>query len=598
MGKESLGSALILGLPKMLLHVFCILLAMLVQVTSQVASRPNYVLFLADDLGIGDVGCYGNDTLRTPAIDHLAAEGVLLTQHIAAASVCTPSRAAFLTGRYPIRYGMTSTTRLRLFLFAASSGGLPLGEITFAKLLKNHGYATGMIGKWHLGMNCEKANDHCYHPLNHGFDYFYGIPLNNLRDCHIGKGSVFTAGSKQNINNAAPYALGLFFTLLATWLCGVLPIHSRKLLLPTLTLCALLGLLMLFFSQFRNWNCILMENNEIIQQPINFENLTQRIVYQAIRFIERNNDGPFLLYVPFAHVHTAHFAANAFRGSSKHGVYGDSVHELDWAVGEIVNALDRLHLSQNTLVYFSSDQGGHLEEMSPTGAVFGGNNGIYKGGKGMGGFEGGIRVPAILRWPEMLPASRKVDSATSNMDIFSTILTLAGIPLPQDRIIDGKDIFPLLQGETNESQHEFLFHYCSSYLNAVRWSPPNSKSLWKVIYFSPIFQPAGSNACHDTHLCHCFGDFVEQHEPPLVFDLIQDPEECHPLESKDFLTQQRVLDAVSKAVEKHQQSLFPVPSQLSVNNILWKPWLQMCCGALPYCTCDQDKTPPWEGRVL
>uniref|UniRef100_UPI00358E581E steryl-sulfatase-like isoform X2 n=1 Tax=Myxine glutinosa TaxID=7769 RepID=UPI00358E581E len=577
----------------MLLRALCILLTMLMHVASQAAPRPNYVLFLADDLGIGDVGCYGNDT--TPAIDRLATEGVLLTQHIAAASVCTPSRAAFLTGRYPIRNGLISTTRIRLFLFAASSGGLPQSEITFAKLLKNHGYATGMIGKWHLGMNCETANDHCYHPLNHGFDYFYGIPLNNVRDCHIGQGSVFGSGTKQMIKDESPYVLGLIFAVLASWLCGVLPFRGRILLLPIITLCALLGLLVLFFSQFQNWNCILMENHEIIQQPINFENLTQRIVHQAIRFIESNVEGPFLLYVPFVHVHTAHFAANAFRGSSKHGVYGDSVHELDWAVGEIVKALDRLHLSQNTLVYFSSDQGGHLEEISDTGVVLGGNNGIYKGGKAMGGFEGGIRVPAIVRWPGVLPASRRVDSATSNMDIFSTVLALAGISLPQDRIIDGKDLFPLLQGETNASQHEFLFHYCSLYLNAVRWTPPNSKSVWKVIYFSPIFYPPGSNACYHTHVCYCYGDFVEQHEPPLVFDLIQDPEESRPLEPKDFLTQKRVLDAVNKAVEKHKESLFPVPSQLSLNNILWKPWLQMCCGTFPYCTCDRDRTPPWEG---
>ncbi|KAL6093751.1 hypothetical protein STEG23_037296 [Scotinomys teguina] len=155
--------------------------------------RPNFVLIMADDLGIGDPGCYGNTTLRTPNIDRLAREGTKLTQHLAASPLCTPSRAAFFTGRYPVRSGMASHNRVGVFLFTASSGGLPPREVTFARLLQGRGYATGLVGKWHLGLNCRRRDDFCHHPLRHGFEFFHGIPLTNLRDCRAGAGTVFGA---------------------------------------------------------------------------------------------------------------------------------------------------------------------------------------------------------------------------------------------------------------------------------------------------------------------------------------------------------------------------------------------------------------------
>ncbi|KAJ8252874.1 hypothetical protein GJAV_G00206530 [Gymnothorax javanicus] len=151
--------------------------------------RPNFILMMVDDLGIGDVGCYGNDTIRTPNIDRLAKEGVKLTQHIAAAPLCTPSRAAFLTGRYALRSGLGKNGRVQVILFLGASGGLPQSEITFAKLLQKQGYSTGIVGKWHLGVSCENRNDHCHHPNQHGFDYYYGIPFTNVDDCKPGEGS-------------------------------------------------------------------------------------------------------------------------------------------------------------------------------------------------------------------------------------------------------------------------------------------------------------------------------------------------------------------------------------------------------------------------
>ncbi|XP_078452012.1 steryl-sulfatase-like [Lampetra fluviatilis] len=555
--------------------------------------RPNFVLMMADDLGIGDVGCYGNHTIKTPNIDRLAQEGVKLTQHIAAASLCTPSRAAFLTGRYPVRSGMASRGSLRVFIFNANSGGLPTSEITFPKLLKEQGYSTAIIGKWHQGLNCDVAGDHCHHPLSHGFDYFYGMPMTNLRDCKQGEGSVIIAGSYKLVIHFATYSLPLLLALLLSHLAGLVRIPRIIWFTFGVVLMSVIGLVVFVMSHSRMLNCILMLNHEVIQQPIVFENLTQRIVSQAIGYIDRNRDGPFMLFLSFVHVHTALFAAKRFHGTSKHGFYGDNVHEMDWAVGEVVNHLEKLGLSDNTLVYFTSDQGGHLEEISDSGDVEGGWNGIYRGGKSMGGFDGGIRVPAILRWPGVLPASVQVDQPTSLMDIYPTVLSLAGASLPQGRVIDGKDLLPLLLGNQSYSEHEFLFHYCGTYLNAVRWVPRDSQLIWKVHFFSPVFSPAGSNGCYNTVICHCQGNFVQTHDPPLVFEMQSDPSESSPLAVTSAAVQ-AVLAVVQRAVSSHQQSLTPVPSQFSLNNLLWKPWLQPCCGFLPSCGCDNDVTLPHE----
>ncbi|XP_032039375.1 steryl-sulfatase isoform X3 [Aythya fuligula] len=390
-------------------------------------SNPNVVLLMADDLGIGDLGCYGNRTLRTPYIDRLAKEGVTLTQHIAASPLCTPSRAAFLTGRYPIRSGMAAFSRVGVFLFSASSGGLPSEEITFSKLLKQRGYATALI---------------------------------------------------------------------------------------------------------------------------------------------------------------ALYASDMFRGKSKHGLYGDAVEEMDWSVGQILNVLEKYNLRNKTLIYFSSDQGAHIEEISSSGEVHGGYNGIYKGGKSTN-WEGGIRVPGLLRWPGMIPAGTYMDEPTSNMDIFPTIVKLAGAQLPNDRIIDGHDLMPLLQGKVTRSKHEFLFHYCNAYLNAVRWHPGNSESVWKAFFFTPNFNPEDSNGCYDSHVCFCHGGFITRHDPPLLFDLSRDPEEKVPLTPKTERRFYEILRVIQLAVANHTRSLQAVPDQLSWDNLLWKPWLQPCCSSLfQSCYCD------------
>uniref|UniRef100_A0A2D4MQH0 Sulfatase N-terminal domain-containing protein n=2 Tax=Micrurus spixii TaxID=129469 RepID=A0A2D4MQH0_9SAUR len=551
-------------------------------------SKHNIILFMVDDLGIGDLGCYGNTSLRTPNIDNLANGGIKLTHHVAASPLCTPSRAAFLTGRYPIRSGMASLNRLGVFLFSASSGGLPVEEITFAKLLQQEGYSTGLIGKWHLGLNCNSSHDFCHHPLNHGFDHFYGIPVNNIRDCKPGDGSVFIKGIKMYIPSTLQITGISLITLEVMHYIGFFKIPHRMVGYFFLLVVTLMAIIFLFFNNFRQLNCFLMRNYTITQQPWIYENLTQRFTEDAKHFIRRNIDKPFLLFLSYPQVHTALYASLAFRGKSKHGLYGDAVEEVDWSVGQILQVLDQWNLSKHTLVYFTSDQGAHLEEISDNGEVHGGHNGIFKGGKSTN-WEGGIRVPGLLYWPGILDPGKHIYSPTSNMDIFPTIIKLAGASLPNDRIIDGHDLMPLLQGNALQSEHEFLFHYCNAYLNAVQWHPRNSNSIWKIFYFTPNFSPKESNGCYDYHVCFCHGPYVTYHDPPLLFDLFKDPEENNPLTPETESHFHEILQTIHHAVENHTKSILAVPNQFSLGHILWKPWLQPCCSSLlQWCYCNHE----------
>ncbi|XP_012863991.1 steryl-sulfatase [Echinops telfairi] len=301
-----------------------------------------------------------------------------------------------------------------------------------------------------------------------------------------------------------------------------------------------------------------------------------------------NAERPFLLVLSYLHVHTAHFSSPDFAGHSQHGAYGDAAEEMDWSLGQVLDVLDDTKLANNTFVYFSSDHGAHVEEVTTKGEHHGGSNGIYKGGKA-NNWEGGIRVPGILRWPGVIPAGQEVHEPTSNMDIFPTVAKLAGSPLPDDRIIDGRDLMPLLQGQSPRSEHEFLFHYCNSYLNAVRWHPRDSTSIWKAFYFTPKFTPQGSNGCFSTHVCFCHGHFVTRHRPPLLFDLSRDPRERTPLTPETEPRFHDILRAMQEAADGHRATLTAAPDQLSVGNLLWKPWLQLCCSSPRLaCRCDKE----------
>jgi len=354
--------------------------------------KPNIIIFFMDDMGFADISCYGAKNIQTPNIDSLAENGVKFSTFYSSAPVCSPSRAGLLTGRLPLRMHIQnvffSTKTLKGHLINAyvlknayGVKGLLEDEITIPEVLREAGYATGMLGKWHLG----DKSPHL--PNDKGFDFFYGAHYSN---------------------DMTPYAI---------------------------------------------W-----KNREIDQPaPADQDNLTKSLTREGVQFIRENKDQPFFLHYCQPFPHDPLHASEEFRGTSKGGLYGDAVQEVDWSVGEILKTLDELNLRENTLIIFTSDNGPWHE----------GNPGYHRGRKGLP-FEGGQRVPFIASFPGVIPKGIEIDEMAMNTDIFPTILNLLGISLPQDRIYDGKNIMPLMDGKEKESPHDYLFYHWGKNILAVR----------------------------------------------------------------------------------------------------------------------------------
>ncbi|KAG7172890.1 Arylsulfatase H-like [Homarus americanus] len=388
------------------------------QQLKQQERRPNVVVLIADDLGIGDLGCYGNTTINTPNIDRVASEGIRLTHHLAASALCTPSRAALLTARYPARYGLVGDKSTPpVVVHVASKVGLPVDEVTLANALSAANYTTAAVGKWHLGMRCGLLGRGCRGPQQHGFQSFYGIPFTLIEDI---------AGSHPFW--IFPLEDRFYQMLLSLWVVNALTLCWLRWRRRTIAVCIGVVTLALSTSWFlhthyrfhtaRWWkvspwmdqhmNGLVMHNDRVVEQPLKLEGLSQLLVDHSVRFIadHAQDQRPFFLYHSFAHVHTPMFSAPEMAGRSKHGRYGDNVEEMDAGVGRIMAALKEHSLDQNTLVYFLSDHGGDLEVVGQDGQRVGGYNGRFKGGKRMGSAEGGIRVPGIYRWSGHIPAGK------------------------------------------------------------------------------------------------------------------------------------------------------------------------------------------------
>lgn len=408
---------------------------------------PNIVFIFADDLGYGDISSFGSETIHTPNIDTLASEGIKFTDFYAASSVCSPSRAALLTGRYPARMG------IKHVFYADSHDGMPESEITIAEQLKAAGYATGMVGKWHLG-HLDR-----YMPWNQGFDEFFGVPYSN----------------------------------------------DMK-------------------------NFFFYENQKIIDEPIDQRYLTQRYTTKALDFIDRNRNQPFFLYLAHSMPHVPIYASPEFEGKSAGGLYGDVVEELDWSTGQVMAKLDELGLADNTLVIFSSDNGPWLMMHE-----HGGSAGPLRDGKGVT-FEGGQRVPTVARWPAAITAGREYTVTASMMDWFPTFSALAGLPLPDDRIIDGQDISQAILGNGDPEHSRFY------YLNAMSSQPVAFRDGdWKLKLprrgYPQFFDRALRIGLysHDT----------------LLFNLADDPGEQHNL-AEQFPDK---IATMTQALEQFEQSL-------------------------------------------
>ncbi len=377
--------------------LFTIAIALLANSAFAAERAPNVVVILADDMGYGDLGCYGHKSIRTPKIDKLAAEGIRFTDFYVTHPYCTPTRAALLTGRHPIRTGMTRV------LWPHSKDGLDAEEVTLAELFKKQKYATALFGKWHLGSLPE------HFPTKHGFDEWFGMPWPNDQD------------DKH------------FLTKKNKWDWGPLRLYR---------------------------------NDKLVEKPAKQETLTERYFGEAIRFITANKTKPFFVFIPTSMPHLWLAASDNFKGKSKHGLYGDTIEEIDFYVGELMSTLKKLELDQNTVVVFFSDNGPvtshqQLDPKDPKGSA-----GVLKLGKGTT-WEGGIRVPCIVRWGGQIKPGRIEKRPVVVMDLFTTLASVAGCELPKNVKLDGRDLTPLLKltGPVPEAD---IFFYARENLQAVR----------------------------------------------------------------------------------------------------------------------------------
>lgn len=409
-------------------------LALLTGLTAH--AKPNIVVIFCDDMGYGDLGVFGHPTIQTPNLDRMASEGQKWTSFYAAAPVCTPSRAALMTGRLPVRSGMCSD--YRRVLFPDSSGGIPADEILLPEILKEQGYATACIGKWHLGHLPQ------YLPTRNGFDYYYGIPYSNDmdRDPAVPAEKAFNSATSENFN------------------------------VP------------------------LMRNEEIIERPADQTTITRRYTEEAVAYIQAHKGQPFFLYLAHNLPHIPLFRSPEFEGKSRRGLYGDVIQEIDWSVGQVLDTLRSEGLAENTLVLFTSDNGPWLPHK-----LQGGSAGLLRGGKG-GTFEGGMREPAIF-WQPGTIAPGVVAEMGSTLDVFATACALSGATLPADRIMDSKDLSPVLHG-AGPSPRTSMFFYRDTTVYAVRQDA-----------FKAHFQTRDD-----------YGDAtVTTHNPPLLYNVEQDPGE-------------------------------------------------------------------------
>lgn len=399
---------------------------------------PNFIIIFCDNLGYGDIEPFGSTLHRTPHLNRMAAEGRKFTHFCVSAGVCTPSRASIMTGCYAQRVGMHLNSRDHHVLRPVSPYGLHPDEVTLAEALKRTGYATATIGKWHLG------DQKPFLPTNQGFDHFFGIPYSDDMTERVWERD----GSH--------------------W--------------PPLPL---------------------MVNEQVIEAPADRNGLTARYTEEALKWIEAHMEKPFFLYLPHAMPGSTPepFSGEAFRGKSKNGPWGDSVEELDWSTGQIIDRLEALGLAENTLVVWTSDNGAPLAK-DPSDLRRGSN--LPLSGRGYTTSEGAFRVPTLMRWPGKVPAGTVCAELASTMDLYPTFLRMAGGE-PDGITRDGHDITDLIMGtEGARSPHEVYAYYYLDQLQAVRAGP------WKL--FLPL----------DTFDQHPHFTNRDEASAPLLFNVVDD----------------------------------------------------------------------------
>ena len=444
----------------------------------QLPLRPNFIIVFVDDMGYGDLSCYGHPTIHTPNLDRMAFEGQKWTNFYVGASVCTPSRAALMTGRLPVRSGLASGEAR--VLFPNSINGMPASEITLAEQLKEAGYATGMVGKWHLGHKTE------FLPTNHGFDSYYGIPYSNDMDMIKG--------------------LGPDVGYWDLWTERYEEVKSSFFNLP------------------------LLRDTLVVERPVDQTTLTSRYTKEAIAFVKQNKGKPFFLYLAHNLPHVPLFTSDDFKGSSKRGLYGDVVEEIDHGMGQLLEVLKEEGLDESTIVVFTSDNGPWL----PT-EISGGTAGMLRDGKGTT-WEGGMRVPAIFWGPGIIHPKMVMDMGTT-MDLFPTFTALAGHSIPEDRVMDGVDLSPvLLKGEAGD--REVVWYYRGRTLFAARVGAYKAHFITQSAY-----QGDNQRVVHET---------------PLLYNIEEDPGERFDISGKF----PEVVQQIMEWREGHQASMVMGPDLL------------------------------------
>ncbi|NWI57596.1 ARSG Arylsulfatase, partial [Calyptomena viridis] len=481
-----------------------------------VYGQPNFIIILADDVGWGDLGANWAETKETPHLDQLAAEGTRFVDFHSAASTCSPSRASLLTGRLGVRNGVTHN-------FAITSvGGLPLNETTLAEVLQEAGYSTGAIGKWHLGHHGG------HHPNFRGFDYYFGIPYSHDMGC-----------TDTPSYNLPP--------------CPPCPRHSAA-------------------ARMARKDCYtevalpLFENVTIVQQPVNLSSLATRYAEEAAQFIQQASDSrrPFFLYLALAHMHVPLWDPLSPPASGR-GIYGSSLSEMDALVGRIKQVADS-HGKGNTLVWFTGDNGPWAQKCELAGRLgpFVGAWQRHRGGSSakQTTWEGGHRVPAVVYWPGHIPAKRTSHALLSTLDIFPTLVALAGAALPPNRRLDGLDVSPVLFGWSDEG-HEVLLHP-----NSGAAGKEGEIEALRLAQYKAFYTTGGALACDGST------GPAEHHQPPLVFNLDRDIQEQEPLDvaSREY---QAVLPVISRAYARALEDI--AADNVSVADYSKDPAVVPCC---------------------
>eukprot|EP00039_Didymoeca_costata_P029425 m.24627 g.24627 ORF g.24627 m.24627 type:complete len:574 (+) comp7626_c0_seq1:438-2159(+) len=541
--------------------------------------KPNVIMLFVDDLGYGDLGFNGHPTTHTPNIDKLAWGGKVLSSWYSGCPVCSGSRAALMTGRQFARVGVPG-------VFGPDvQTGLPLNETTIANQLKKADYATAIMGKWHLGQRA------MFLPASRGFDYYLGIPYSD------DMGSA-RATPCQNGQQPASSRITLHDWTESYEELGFYDAEEQKAskgdpgasLLPLVYQDKAAG------------------NTTVLEQPLDFTHLAEKYNDYVVNFIKTHASAPFFLYMPFSHVHTTagnqpeqQYAGCKFINSTKRGRFGDALAEADWIIGNVFDAVNESGISQNTLTFFTGDNGPWMVK-----GKSGGSEGLLTGitamywntGKGST-WEGGMHEAGFAHWPGVIEPMTRSSEVVSSMDVLPTVSALAGVPLPEGVVYDGKDMTPILMDSTGtaKSAHEFLFFYGGCARNPDRSNP--HKAAWPSAvrygqYKAYWCTAPGLGGCDTSVYPNCVAKHYNN--VPLLFNVWEDPSEAYPLTQNDTNWKPPpelvpVLDAIQKAHDAEIASFVtgvlvappPLPSEKQPDGSYA---YAICCDRSKQCDCN------------